>query len=1150
MAKSNKKVEKKTENKTEKVAVMDLLSRSVSAAFGGSQKKEEKKVEEKKEVEEKKAEKKLEDIDDAALKEFEEKEQKAVIPNEGSFVSVEAGWPAERQKASEKQKTKTTPKKAKKEKKDDTIIPSPMVATKSAPVVRDSEVELGGGAVETAVEQGNDGDTPIIGPVPKIKVSTPKKSEARPPTPKAALSPPPAAECPPSQPVYVSVQRSPAPEPRHAAAVATPVRHSRHAAAAAITVSAPVAPHGLQAHASHAHAAAGQAATGHHNTNRHAGHSHSAKKGSIEEVEGSVKMNLKYVYEQIGEVLRENKQLRNQMKMMEMQNHNLTASLEQVTEERDNLKQQLIFSKVRMTCSNEDFASKLEEIGLGVDDVEKLRKSAASLLGESNVEQKAGVNNNNNKLHPNAGATGRSDSSADCDNAKAGAKVSLWGALFPGALGAAAAVETTAPAVSGEKKVMVNNNASSAYSKLNGPKGIKYEQPAHLRLPGGEAVNGSTRGRVLSGEVSKVDGSQTSGSQSITTAAGSENGSTTVNGATSTSMTQHGGSGSYNEMGQRVDGNGNARAGRVGSHNMDRKNSHTQRQQFFPSGRDLQHMEHKPSRSVDMSAAMSRSGGQAAAQGLAASHSYEMDHTAAAHAAAAAHHAAASHDMYAYSHGHAAHEQHSHSYFGNGAADAGAHGGMSTAARIEHLYGQSEANMMAHLSSAASASDFESQQQFVHMQHGGQGQGLGGMRSAGMPGTMQEHASSQNQNAQQNNRGYNGHNRSAPLTMPVRSGSRDYSDSMERQALHERREGSGNMERQARPMGDSHPGLAALRAHAGVAAPQVNNNNMGAQSMPLRTGADVYAAISPKNVGTESGPISGSSASSAGHNIYAAMNGAATLKKQESMNNMSGNFNINGPMDAASEARGVTIINTNVRPADLAHYKVRLLELCRKHGVDLRTIEWFCLPENAIFWETLARKLEEIDRRSTMGDGHFKVKNPSAWLTKFFNTIKKQNAGLLASVNLNLNSVNVNGNGSLAPQSSAVSSSAVSSSATGGPGSMGGPASDVSAANQRGLEAMGRSPLTERDLALLSSGNPAAGSNPAATVSAPINAAAALRAAKQLVAQESMSFSDAGVPMVSVEGVSVPPGLGHQTAGRQELPTMSPEEARRMVEGM
>lgn len=69
--------------------------------------------------------------------------------------------------------------------------------------------------------------------------------------------------------------------------------------------------------------------------------------------------------------------------------------------------------------------------------------------------------------------------------------------------------------------------------------------------------------------------------------------------------------------------------------------------------------------------------------------------------------------------------------------------------------------------------------------------------------------------------------------------------------------------------------------------------------------------------------------------------------------------------------------------------KQRLLELCQKHGVDLRTIEWFALPEHAVYWETLARKLEEIDRRSHLGDGHFKVKNPSAWLTKFFNTIRK-----------------------------------------------------------------------------------------------------------------------------------------------------------------
>jgi len=77
-------------------------------------------------------------------------------------------------------------------------------------------------------------------------------------------------------------------------------------------------------------------------------------------------------------------------------------------------------------------------------------------------------------------------------------------------------------------------------------------------------------------------------------------------------------------------------------------------------------------------------------------------------------------------------------------------------------------------------------------------------------------------------------------------------------------------------------------------------------------------------------------------------------------------------------------------PQHLAAVKNRLLDLCRKHGVDLRTIEWFLMPENAIYWETLARKLEEIDRRSMLGDGHFKVKNPSAWLTKFFNTVRKQ----------------------------------------------------------------------------------------------------------------------------------------------------------------
>lgn len=75
----------------------------------------------------------------------------------------------------------------------------------------------------------------------------------------------------------------------------------------------------------------------------------------------------------------------------------------------------------------------------------------------------------------------------------------------------------------------------------------------------------------------------------------------------------------------------------------------------------------------------------------------------------------------------------------------------------------------------------------------------------------------------------------------------------------------------------------------------------------------------------------------------------------------------------------------------LAQTRDQLIYLCRKHDVDVRTLEWFLLPENAIYWETLAMKLEEIDRRATMQDGHFKVKNPSAWLTKFFNTIRKHN---------------------------------------------------------------------------------------------------------------------------------------------------------------
>jgi hypothetical protein len=264
------------------------------------------------------------------------------------------------------------------------------------------------------------------------------------------------------------------------------------------------------------------------------------------------------------------------------------------------------------------------------------------------------------------------------------------------------------------------------------------------------------------------------------------------------------------------------------------------------------------------------------------------------------------------------------------------------------------------------------------------------------------------------------------------------------------------------------------------------------------------------------------------------------------------------PMDAGAEARGVTIINVNASLASCAQHKVTLLNLCRKHGVDLRTIEWFCLPENAIFWETLARKLEEIDRRSTMGDGHFKVKNPSAWLTKFFNTIKKQNASLIAQASA-----------PGGPQSSASAASAVSSatsgvvsglgSATSMTGGFAKPPADRVAAAGNPLVHPTVGKLTERELALLG----ASQQQHEAAV------AAAQLAQKAYNHQHTLSFSDAGpgMPMPSgspvgpttttksregsagMAGAGGPPGLGAATGG-SGLPTMSPEEARRLLETM
>lgn len=59
--------------------------------------------------------------------------------------------------------------------------------------------------------------------------------------------------------------------------------------------------------------------------------------------------------------------------------------------------------------------------------------------------------------------------------------------------------------------------------------------------------------------------------------------------------------------------------------------------------------------------------------------------------------------------------------------------------------------------------------------------------------------------------------------------------------------------------------------------------------------------------------------------------------------------------------------------------------LCRKHSVDPRTIEWFLRPVNCMHWFLLSEKCVELDRRS---DANHCVKNPSAWLTKYFNTLR------------------------------------------------------------------------------------------------------------------------------------------------------------------
>jgi regulator of replication initiation timing len=76
-----------------------------------------------------------------------------------------------------------------------------------------------------------------------------------------------------------------------------------------------------------------------------------------------IKGNLKMVYEQLGELLRENRDLRNENELMKMKICNLEVEVKNKAAETDNLLQQI---QKRVTCSNEDLPSKLADIGLMV----------------------------------------------------------------------------------------------------------------------------------------------------------------------------------------------------------------------------------------------------------------------------------------------------------------------------------------------------------------------------------------------------------------------------------------------------------------------------------------------------------------------------------------------------------------------------------------------------------------------------------------------------------------------------------------------------------------------------------------------------------------------------------------------------------------
>lgn len=81
---------------------------------------------------------------------------------------------------------------------------------------------------------------------------------------------------------------------------------------------------------------------------------------------------------------------------------------------------------------------------------------------------------------------------------------------------------------------------------------------------------------------------------------------------------------------------------------------------------------------------------------------------------------------------------------------------------------------------------------------------------------------------------------------------------------------------------------------------------------------------------------------------------------------------------------------------DMALQTVRedLVMKLKEAGIEERTMNWFLQPEHAQHWEDMRLKCDELLRRNTpsanstatTSDDH-RVKNPNAWLTKYFNLL-------------------------------------------------------------------------------------------------------------------------------------------------------------------